>query len=96
MYVIHLFFPLWDKSKVKAQPLKIVARHEVYINLEEIIASASKLLKDKGRLVMINSVERINETLLLLKKYQITPKKLQIVYPKINQAANVFLIEAGF
>ncbi|WP_458258401.1 hypothetical protein [Spiroplasma endosymbiont of Dactylopius coccus] len=45
---------------------------------------------------MINSVERINETLLLLKKYQITPKKLQIVYPKINQAANVFLIEAGF
>ncbi|WP_342273218.1 tRNA1(Val) (adenine(37)-N6)-methyltransferase [Spiroplasma endosymbiont of Acasis viretata] len=90
------FFPLWDKSKVKAQALKIPARHEVYINLEEIIASASKLLKDKGRLVMINSVERINETLLLLKKYQITPKKLQIVYPKINQAANVFLIEAGF
>ncbi|WP_425377064.1 tRNA1(Val) (adenine(37)-N6)-methyltransferase [Spiroplasma endosymbiont of Aleiodes alternator] len=90
------FFPLWDKSKVKVQPLKIPARHEVYINLEEIIASASKLLKDKGRLVMINSVERINETLLLLKKYQITPKKLQIVYPKINQAANVFLIEAGF
>ncbi len=29
---------------------------------------------------MINSVERINETLLLLKKYQITPKKLQIVF----------------
>lgn len=90
------FFPLLDKSKVKKQPLKIPARHEVYINLEEIIASASKILKNKGRLIMINSVERINETLLLLKKYQITPKKLQIVYPKINQAANVFLIEAGF
>lgn len=90
------FFPISKKSKVKTQPLKIPARHEVYINLEEIIASASKLLKDKGRLVIVNSVERINETLLLLKKYQITPKKLQIVYPKINQAANVFLIEAGF
>ena len=90
------FFPLWDKSKIKSQPLKIPARHEVYINLEEIIASASKLLKDKGRLIMINSVERINETLLLFKKYQITPKKLQIVYPKINHSANVFLIEAGF
>lgn len=90
------FFPLLDKSKVKTQPLKIPARHEVYINLEEIIASASRLLKDKGRLVIINSVERMNETLLLLKKYQITPKKLQIVYPKINHAANVFLIEAGF
>lgn len=90
------FFPLWNKSKVKTQPLKIPARHEVYINLKEIIASASRLLKDKGRLVIINSVERMNETLLLLKKYQITPKKLQIVYPKINQAANVFLIEAGF
>ncbi len=90
------FFPLSDKSKVKTQPLKIPARHEVYINLEEIIASASRLLKDKGRLVIINSVERMNETLLLLKKYQITPKRLQIVYPKINQAANVFLIEAGF
>ncbi|WP_425381275.1 tRNA1(Val) (adenine(37)-N6)-methyltransferase [Spiroplasma endosymbiont of Polydrusus pterygomalis] len=90
------FFPLSDKSKVKTQPLKIPARHEVYINLEEIIASASRLLRDKGRLVIINSVERMNETLLLLKKYQITPKKLQIVYPKINHAANVFLIEAGF
>lgn len=90
------FFPLSDKSKVKTQPLKIPARHEVYINLEEIIASASRLLRNKGQLAIINSVERMNETLLLLKKYQITPKKLQIVYPKINHAANVFLIEAGF
>jgi len=91
------FFPLFNKSKVKlSQPLKIPARHEIYINLEEIICSAAKLLKNKGRLVMIHSIERMNELLFLLKKYQLTPKKLQIVYPKINKPANVFLIEAVF
>ncbi|WP_308149593.1 methyltransferase [Spiroplasma sp. AdecLV25b] len=90
------FFPLLEKSKTKLQPLKVVARHEVHINLEQIIASAAKLLKAKGKLVMVHTVERINELLLLLQKYQITPKILQIVYPKVNQAANVFLIEAGF
>ncbi|WP_342276499.1 tRNA1(Val) (adenine(37)-N6)-methyltransferase [Spiroplasma endosymbiont of Nebria brevicollis] len=90
------FFPLLEKSKTKLQPLKVAARHEVHINLEQIIASAAKLLKDKGKLVMVHAAQRINELLLLLQKYQITPKILQIVYPKVNQAANVFLIEAGF
>lgn len=90
------FFALWEKSKLKSQPLKIAARHEVHINLEQIIASAAKLLKPKGRLIMVYNVERMNELLLLLPKYQFVPKKIQIVYPKINHCANVFLIEAGF
>lgn len=90
------FFPLFKKSKTKLEPLKVAARHEVHINLEQIVASAAKILKHKGKLVMVLAVERINELLLLLQKYQITPKILQIVYPKVNQAANVFLIEAGF
>lgn len=90
------FFPLWEKSKTKLQPLKVTARHEVHINLEQIVASVANLLKNKGKLVMVHVTERLNELLLLLQKYQITPKKLQIVYPKVKQAANVFLIEAGF
>lgn len=90
------FFPIQQKTNFKLEPLKIPARREVYINLETIISSAVKLLKDKGKFFMIYNIERFDELLLFLKKYQFSIKRIQIVYPKINKNANLVLIEAVF
>lgn len=90
------FFPLSKKTNFKLEPLKIAARHEIYINLEDIISSAAKILKIKGKLFMIYNIERLDELLLYLKQYQFSIKRMQIVYPKINKRANLVLIEAVF
>lgn len=90
------FFPLSTKTNLKLEPLKIAARHEIHIDLETIIRCSAKLLKIKGKLFMIYNIERLDELLLLLKKYQFSVKRMQVVYPKINKNANVILIEAAF
>lgn len=90
------FFPFSEKTNLKAEPLKIAARHEIYINLATIISSAAKLLKDKGKIFMIYNIERLDELLLALKQNQFSVKRMQVVYPKITKNANLVLLEAVF
>ncbi|MGL5268632.1 MAG: tRNA1(Val) (adenine(37)-N6)-methyltransferase [Spiroplasma sp.] len=90
------FFPLYQKTNLKLEPLKIPARHEIYINLETIIKSAAKLLKIKGKIFIVYTIERLDDLLLFLKQYQFAIKRMQIVYPRINKNANIVLIEAVY
>ena len=72
---------------------KLIARHEVTANLEDFISYGSKLLKDQGSFYMVNRPERLSEIMCLFNKYKIEPKKLRLVYPKINKESNLILIK---
>ena len=72
---------------------KLIARHEVAANLEDFISYGSKLLKDQGSFYMVNRPERLSEIMCLFNKYKIEPKKLRLVYPKINKESNLILIK---
>ena len=71
-----------------------ICNYELEINLEEIIISSKNLLKFGGKLFMVNDINRLEETIVLLNKNGFKTKKLQIVQPKKDKASNVFLIEA--
>lgn len=42
---------------------------------------------------MVNRPERLSEIMCLFNKYKIEPKKLRLVYPKINKESNLILIK---
>lgn len=90
------FFPVTEKTNFKVAPLKIAARHEIYIDLATIVKSAANLLKDKGKFFIIYHIERLDELLIALKQEQFSVKRMQVVYPKIDKPANLVLIEAVF
>lgn len=71
-----------------------ICNYEIKTNLEEIIKNASKILKFGGKLFMVNDINRLEETIVLLNNYKFKTKILQIVNPKQNKNANVFLIKA--
>ncbi len=73
---------------------KLISRHEIKCNLEDIIITTKKMLKDKGTLYMVHRPERIADICELLRKYKIEPKLIKFVYPKINKEANLVLIKA--
>ena len=73
---------------------KLIARHEIKCNLEDIIFTANYLLKDKGIFYMVHRPERIVDICELLRKYKIEPKIIKLVYPFQNKAANLILIKA--
>ena len=71
-----------------------IARHEILVTLEQIIQSASYLLKNSGRFCMIHRPSRIPEIFELLKKYHLEPKRMRLVQPSWEKPANLVLVEA--
>ena len=70
------------------------SRHETLITMEDIISKASYLLSDKGSFNMVQRCERFLETIDLLKKYRLVPKRIRFIYPKKGKDSYIFLIDA--
>lgn len=73
---------------------KAISRHEMLITLEELVCSASKLLKDGGRFCMIHRPERLKDIFLSLDKYKFSPKRMKFVHSKVHDKPAMVLIEA--
>lgn len=87
------YFRVKEKSKINEDIHKTIARHELKLDLEDIIKISSLYLKNGGILAIVHRSERLIELITLFKKYKIEPKKIQLIYPKIGEESNIVLIE---
>ena len=87
------YFRYQDSSLVNSCDVKTIARHEVMLNLEDVIRNARYVLKNGGTLAMVHRPDRMIEIINMMQKYGIEPKKIRLVYPKIGKDANILLIE---
>jgi len=87
------FFKVSENSNKNLSEYKTVARHEVKLNLEDIMKISRKLLKNTGVLSIVHRPERLVDIIDLMRKYNIEPKKIRLVYPKKDKEANILLIE---
>ncbi len=88
------YFKYSSSSIINENMIKSIARHEIEINLEEIVRITSKLLKDKGRFILVHHSERLIEIINLLQKYKFGIKKLEFAYHDYNSNCNIVLIES--
>jgi len=72
---------------------KTIARHEKMIDLDTLIEIGSYLLKNNGIFGIVHRTERLLEIIHLFEKYRISPKRIQLVYPKEGTESNLVLIE---
>ena len=72
---------------------KAIARHEILCSLEDIIRSASKLLKYGGRFYMIHRPYRVVDIFSTMCSYNIEPKLLRFVQPYEDKEPNMVLVE---
>ena len=70
-----------------------IARHEIMCNLEDVIVSARRLLKDNGRMFIVHRPERLADIFELMRKYKIEPKRVRLVQPNTKKAPNIVLVE---
>ena len=87
------YFKYNDSSLINDNDIKSIARHEVSLKLEDVLLSAKYVLKNGGTFSMVHRPDRLIEIITLMKKYNIEPKKMRLVYPKIDREANILLIE---
>lgn len=87
------FFKVDEKSNLNENKYLQIARHEIMINLQGIISSASKVLENKGKFALVHRPSRLVDILKYMEQYAITPKRLRLVYPKKGKESHILLIE---
>lgn len=88
------YFKYIESSNINDNSVKSIARHELLINLEDIVKIGRKLLKNNGSLVMVHRTERLSEIIRLLEENNLAPKRMKFIYPKEGENSNLVLIDA--
>lgn len=87
------FFKVSKDSHLNKNDYKTIARHEVFLNLDDLFSISKKILKNNGIISIVHRPERLLDIICAMRKYNIMPKKIQFVYPKKDKKANILLIE---
>ncbi len=77
------------------QDAKAIARHEILCTLEDVISQTARLLKPGGNFYLVHRPFRLAEIMVLLSKYKLEPKRMQLVYPYVDKEPNMVLLEAN-
>ena len=86
--------PPYFKKTLTLSDKQSHARFELDLTFEDLALHSNRLLKDKGRLVIIIPVERFHEWLMCAHEYKLTVKRCQFIYHDATHHANTVLIEA--
>ncbi|NLV88429.1 MAG: tRNA1(Val) (adenine(37)-N6)-methyltransferase [Tissierellia bacterium] len=70
-----------------------ISRHEITCTLEDIIKVSQYLLKPLGKFYMVHRPNRLVDIMYYLRRYNIEPKYIRFVQPKVNKRPNLVLIE---
>ncbi len=87
------FFKINSETKQNESEYKKVARHEIFLDLEQLFQISRYLLKTGGNIAVVHRPERLVDIISTMLKNDIQPKRIQFVHPKIDTLANCLLIE---
>ena len=90
------FYKVDSSIKRKGSEFLYLATHEVKLTLEQLIKGSAKIIKQKGYLSIVLPTERIVDAFEYMRKYGFEPKRVQMIYPRINDKASLVLIEGRF
>jgi len=83
-----------SNGKVNLHSMKAISRHEVTLNLKELIDESRRLLKPGGSLTLIYRSERMVELLNNLSESGFYPKRIQNIFSENTKVSKLFMIEA--
>ncbi len=88
------YFKVTKDANINPNKSIAMARHELTVTLEDIIAESSYLLDNIGTLNFVFRPQRLDELIILLDKYNFTIKRIKFIYPKLHKDCNGILVEA--
>jgi tRNA1Val (adenine37-N6)-methyltransferase len=82
-------------GRINPDPQRAIARHEIRASLDDILDTARRLLKPKGRLAMIYPASRLVDIMVRMRGLNLEPKRIRVIYPDLESEAKLVLIEAA-
>lgn len=71
---------------------KSIARHETTATLEDFMATAAELLKDRGDFYLIHRPSRLVDIFSFGRYYHLEPKEIRLVHPSPGKTPNIVLV----
>ena len=72
---------------------KMIARHEILIDLNGICACAKRILKEHGNFCMVHRTERLMDILGAFRENDIEPKRIKFVHETIDKESFLVIVE---
>lgn len=70
-----------------------ISRHEILCDLDDILRISNYLLKPLGKFYLVHRPNRLVDIFSTMRKYDIEPKWIRFVQPKIHKKPNLILVE---
>ena len=86
------YFKIHNKEYINDNVIKGIARHELEVNLRQVIETASYLLNPHGRFYMVHIPERIDEIIVYAHENGLAVKNLSFVYSKEKEEPVLCLV----
>ena len=80
-------------GRINPNPQKALARHELAINLPQLIAVAHKLLPIGGKFISIYPSGRLTDVIFHMRQKAIEPKRVHMIFSKQTEPAKLVVIE---
>ena len=82
-----------NSGKTNKNQALINARHAYKFSLNDLFKTSYKILKDGGKIALIQRTDYLADVIFEMKKNKIEPKRLRLVQSYSNKNANLFLLE---
>ena len=87
------YFKYCETSNINSSDYKTIARHEITLNLDQLMNAAKYLLNNNGIVGIVHRPERLSDIIISMRNNNIEPKRIQFVHPQKNKEANIVLVE---
>lgn len=89
------FFKVCSGSNLNSSEYKVIARHEVKLNLQQLFKVCRKLLKNGGVVAVVHRTDRLIDIIESMRSNNIEPKRIQFVYSHLGDGSNMVLVEGS-
>lgn len=83
-----------ENGKISTNSIKAISRHELKLNLEQLVLKSKKTLKSGGSFNIIYRTNRFQELASMLHENKFYIKRLRFIHSKPSKNSNLFMIEA--
>ncbi len=79
-------------GRLNPDPQRAIARHELKVNLDDVLKAAKRLLRTAGRFVTIYTADRVAELIIQMRSHGIEPKSMRTIHGQLSAEAKLVLV----
>ena len=88
------YIPL-NEGRLNPEKQRAIARHEVMCSIDSVLEISRYLVKPSGKVSLVYPCTRMVDLMMTLRKRNLEPLSLQLIYSGLNTDSKIFLVEAA-